>query len=111
MTPVQFQIRAAQLCRKFKPISEKPETNSLEFKFSGWRVHLQFSHRGQHSGHRFSDWIHIGINNPYELPPFCDHWKWNIHYSGNAAEVRSALLSELERRLGRLAEHYNHVPA
>ena len=109
MTPSNYQQAAIGLCRQFKPITDKPGVHGHEFTFSGWRVHLQFAHKSEF-GTRFGEWIHIGINDPHHLPPFCDHWKWNIHYSGDVQGVRAELLRELLRRLAKLAEHYNHVP-
>lgn len=107
MTPKAYKTAAMALLRRFQPLSEKEWTESWhEFKFNGWKVGLHLRNHLKLTHCFASDWISIGILNPHELPPFCDHWKWNIHFSGPVESVREELLKELERRLERLTEFY-----
>ena len=101
MTSKQYRAAAVALCREFSPVSEKVwDDNWREFKFSGWTVGLHFSHRLKLTRTLTWDWVSIGIQNPRELPPFCDHWKWNILVGGEQG------LEVLRYRLTRLTAHY-----
>lgn len=112
LTPKAYSRQAVALCKQFKPLSQKIWNEHWhEFNYTGWRVGLHFAHRLKLVRSITADWISIGLTNTGDLPPFCDHWKWNIHYSGPVAGVRFELLRELERRLNRLAEHFDHLPA
>jgi len=107
MTPKAYKTAALALCRRFEPLSEHEwGPDWFEFTYYGFRVGLHLRKRLKFIKKWSDDWVSIGILNPKEIPPFCDHWKWNIHYSGEAGPVREALLKELERRLERLTEHY-----
>lgn len=107
MTPAAYRKAAIALCRQFDPVSEKQwDAGWHEFQFQGFHVGLHLRNSLPFTRKVASDWISIGIANPHELPPFCDHWKWNIHYSGSPGPVRVELLRELGARLARLREFY-----
>lgn len=117
LTPTAYAQQAVALCVARKPVAQKVwDEHWHEFTYLGWRVGLHFAHRLKLVRTGTSDWISIGLADPHHLPPFRDHWKWNIHYleveyplfSGPVAGVRFELLRELERRLARLAAHFNH---
>jgi hypothetical protein len=124
----QYQRKSIDLVRSFGPVSESMDHHSgrfiqpgdprgpvtgAEFKFkSGLRVHLYFAHRMHFSRQMASNWIHFSlIDLGKELgrkintePGFC-WWKWNLNLSGTPEGIRMDLLTALEIRLERCAQH------
>ncbi len=127
MNPKQFQERCIALVRSYKPAIEtpcylppihKPTAKavlwSINFRWtSGLECHLHFARGRQRNA--TGDWVHFGLIQlgeerarelacqPLPSGHYC-WWKWNIHVSGSAADVKAAILVELERRLNRCAE-------
>ena len=121
MTAKNYQKSITELVRRFNPVQDRltcvtradgtlsriPQSHEWEFPV-GVRVHVMFSHRLPHSRRICSDWIHIGLPTQGDAyKRVNEHWKWNIHYSGNPEDVRAASLAELERRLNKLRAAFN----